>query len=177
MLSPDTGCDMRRREFLGALGGAAAWPGLAFTQQSERVRRIGVLMDASQDERSRPRLAAFVQGLMDLGWVEGRNVQFEIRWGANTFEKSRILAREFLALAPEVVLTSGSPATAAMRHASATIPTVFVLVTDPMGAGFVDSLARPGSNVTGFTLFEYSIAVAGVAQRNRAGYQPCCRSA
>jgi len=94
---------------------------------------------------------------MDLGWSEGRNVRIDIRWGANTSEQSRILAAELLALGPDVVLASGSPAAAAMRQASATIPIVFALVTDPVGGGFVDSLARPGANVTGFTLFEYSI--------------------
>jgi putative ABC transport system substrate-binding protein len=152
---------MNRRDFMALVGGAAAPLGMPAglrAQQTNRIRRIGVLMDAPQDERSRPRLAAFVQGLMDLGWIEGRNVHLEIRWDANTPDKSRVLAGELLARAPEVVLTSGSPATAAMRHASTTIPTVFVLVADPVGAGFVDSLARPGSNVTGFTLFEYSIA-------------------
>src|SRR5262245_9403705 len=150
---------MKRRAFIAGLAGSAVavWPLAARAQQGrERVRRIGVLMDAPQDERSRPRLAAFVQGLMDLGWNEGRNAQLEIRWGANTAEKSRSLADELLATNPEVVLTSGSPATAAMRQRSITIPIVFALVTDPVGAGFIDSLARPGGNVTGFTLFEYS---------------------
>ena len=94
---------------------------------------------------------------MDLGWSEGRNTKIDIRWGANDFERSRSLAAELLALEPDVILASGSPATAAMRQASAATPIVFALVTDPVGAGFVDSLARPGANVTGFTLFEYSI--------------------
>ena len=148
---------MRRRELLGVLAGSAVWPLAARAQPAERMRRIAVLMDAPQNDRSRPRLAAFVQGLVDLGWSEGRNVRIDIRWGANTSEQSRTLAAELLALGPDVVLASGSPATAAMRQASATIPIVFALVTDPVGAGFVDSLARPGANVTGFTLFEYSI--------------------
>ena len=126
-------------------------------QQSDRMRRIAVLVDAPQDDRSRPRVAAFVQGLMDLGWGEGRNAQIDIRWGANNSERSRSLAAELLALDPDVILASGSPATAAVRQASATTPIVFALVTDPVGSGFVDSLARPGANVTGFTLFEYSI--------------------
>jgi putative ABC transport system substrate-binding protein len=148
---------MHRREFIGLIGGAAAWPLVAGAQPAERMRRIAVLIDAPKDDRSRPRVAAFIQGLMDLGWNEGRNAQIHIRWGANNFERSRSLATELLALDPDVILTSGSPATAAMRQASAAIPIVFALVTDPVGAGFVDSLARPGANVTGFTLFEYSI--------------------
>lgn len=148
---------MRRRELLGVLAGSAAWPLAARAQPAERMRRIAVLMDAPQNDRSRPRMAAFVQGLMDLGLSEGRDVRIDIRWGANTSEQSRILAAELLALGPDVVLASGSPAAAAMRQASATTPIVFALVTDPVGGGFVDSLARPGANVTGFTLFEYSI--------------------
>ena len=153
------GADMKRRDFLGVLGGAAAaWPAAALGQQGERIRRIGVLMDAPQDARSRPRLAAFVQGLMDLGWSEGRDIRIDVRWGAISIETGRSLAVELLALDPEVVLSSGSPATAAMRQASAKTPVVFALVTDPVGAGFIDSLARPGGHLTGFTLFEYSIA-------------------
>ena len=149
---------MKRREFIKLVGGAAAsWPLATRAQPVQPMRRIAVLMDAPQNDRSRPRLAAFVQGLMDLGWSDGRNVRIDIRWGANNSESSRNLAAELLALDPDVVLTSGSPATAAMRQASATIPIVFALVTDPVGGGFIDSLARPGANVTGFTLFEYSI--------------------
>jgi putative ABC transport system substrate-binding protein len=151
------GADMQRRHFITLLGGAAALPLAARAQPAERMRRIAVLMDAPQNDRSRPRLAAFVQGLADLGWSDGRNMRIEIRWGANNPEKSRGLAAELLALDPEVVLASGSAATAAMRQASTTTPIVFALVTDPVGAGFVDSLAHPGANVTGFTLFEYSI--------------------
>ena len=149
---------MQRRNFLGVLGGAVTiWPLVARAQPAETMRRIALLIDAPQDDRSRPRLGAFVQGLADLGWSEGRNLQIDIRWGANNSEKSRNLAAELLALNPDVVLTSGSPATTAMRQASATTPIVFALVADPVGGGFVDSLARPGGNVTGFTLFEYAI--------------------
>jgi len=149
---------MRRREFVKLVGGAAAlWPLTARAQPVQSMRRIAVLMDAPQNDRGRPRLAAFVQGLLDLGWSDGRNVRIDIRWGANNSDLSRNLAAELLALAPDVVLTSGSPATAAMRQASATTPIVFALVTDPVGGGLIDSLARPGANVTGFTLFEYSI--------------------
>jgi putative tryptophan/tyrosine transport system substrate-binding protein len=126
---------MKRRVFIAGLGGAAAWPLVAGAQPIERMRRIAVLVDAPQDDRSRPRVAAFIQGLMDLGWSEGRNAQIHIRWGANNSERSRSLAAELLALDPDVVLASGSPATAAMRQASAAIPIVFALVTDPVGAG------------------------------------------
>jgi putative tryptophan/tyrosine transport system substrate-binding protein len=148
---------VRRRAFIAGLGGATAWSLTARAQPAEPMRRIAVLMDAPQDDRSRPRLAAFIQGLTDLGWSDGRNVRIDIRWGANNSESSRSLAAELLTLGPDIVLASGSPATAAMRQASTTTPIVFALVTDPVGGGFVDSLARPGANVTGFTLFEYSI--------------------
>lgn len=148
---------MKRREFIKLVGGAAAsWP-LAARAQAEPMRRVAVLMDAPQNDRTRPRLAAFVQGLVDLGWSDGRNVRIDVRWAANNPESSLNLAAELLALGPDVVLTSGSPATAAMRQATATTPIVFALVADPVGGGFIDSLARPGANVTGFTLFEYSI--------------------
>lgn len=150
---------MKRREFITLVGNAAiTWSLPARAQQPDRMRRIAVLMDAPQDARSRPRLAAFVQGLMDLGWSQGRDIQIDVRWGANSTETGRSLAVELLALDPEVVLCSGSPATAAVQQASAKTPIVFALVTDPVGAGFIDSLARPGGHVTGFTLFEYSIA-------------------
>jgi putative tryptophan/tyrosine transport system substrate-binding protein len=148
---------MRRRELLGVLAGSVVAPLAARAQPAERIRRVAVLMDASQDERSRPRLAAFIQGLNDLGWSEARHFRIDVRWGANNAERSRTLAAELLALDPDVVLASGSPAAAAMRQATATTPIVFVLVVDPVGGGFVDSLARPGANVSGFTLFEYSI--------------------
>lgn len=149
---------MRRREFLGVAGLAAAWPFAALAQQPERPQRIAVLMDTAQNDRGRPRLAALTQGLADLGWIEGRNLQIEVRWNANTVEKSRDLAAELLSLNPDVVVSSASSSTAALRQASARMPVVFVLVTDPVGAGFVDSLSHPGSNFTGFTLFEYTLA-------------------
>ena len=148
---------MKRRELFGVLAGSAVWPLSARAQPAERARRVAILMDSQEDDRGRPRLAAFVQALADLGWSEGRDVRIDIRWGANSSENSRSLAAELLALGPDVVLSSGSPATAAMRQASAATPIVFVLVADPVGAGFVDSLARPGGNLTGFTLFEYAI--------------------
>jgi putative ABC transport system substrate-binding protein len=148
---------MRRRKFIKLFAAAVSWPLASQAQAAERMRRIAVLMDTSPDGRGRPRLTAFVQALVDLGWSEGHNVRIDVRWGANNPESSRSQAAELLALGPDVVLTSGSPATAAMRLASSTTPIVFALVADPVGGGFVDSLARPGANVTGFTLFEYSI--------------------
>jgi putative ABC transport system substrate-binding protein len=148
---------MRRREFFRLIGGAAACPAVGLAQHAERPRRIGVLMDLPQDNRSRSRLAAFIQGLDDLGWVEGRNIEIYMRWGANTRGTSRTLAAELLANL-EVILASGGPATAAVREASALVPLIFVLVTDPVGAGLVESLARRGGPTTGFTLFAYAIA-------------------
>lgn len=150
---------MRRREFLSGLGGTAAWPAVAWAQPPQRRRRIAVLIDVPRDgDRSRPRLEAFVHALMDLGWSANNNIEMEVRWGASTPERSNSLVGELLAFDPDVVLTSGSPATIAFRRASAKIPIVFVLVTDPVGAGLADSLARPGGQATGFTLFEYAIA-------------------
>ena len=149
---------MKRREFIGLIGGAAAaWPLAARAQQAERMRRIAILTDLQENDIGAQRVAAFLQGLVDQGWREGRDVRIDIRWGANSLENSRKLAAELLALEPDIILTSSSAATAAMRQASATTPIVFVLVIDPVGAGFVDSLARPGGNLTGFALFEYSI--------------------
>lgn len=152
------GADMQRREFIGLLGGAAAaWPLAARAQRAERMRRIAVLTDLAENDTSRQRVAAFVQGLADQGWREGRDVRIDIRWGANSPENSRKPAAELLALEPDVILTSASAAAATMQQMTSTIPIVFVLVVDPVAAGFVDGLARPGRNLTGFTLFEYSI--------------------
>lgn len=150
---------MRRRDFVSLIGGiAAGWPSAVRAQQPDRVRRVGILMDIPQNDRGVPRLRALLSALEELGWHEGRNLALDVRWNANTLEKSRELAGQLLALHPEVILTSASSSTAAMRQLSTSVPVVFVLVTDPVGAGFVDSLARPGGNFTGFTLFEYAIA-------------------
>src|SRR5262249_27042613 len=147
---------MRRREFISLVGGAAAWPLTARAQQGERMQRIGVLMRTGGDDpQSKPRVAAFLQGLQQLGWTEGRNVQIDIRWGAADAPSSRRYAAEMVALAPDVILTVASAATAAVQEATRTLPIVFVNVSDPVGAGYVASLARPGGNVTGFTFTEY----------------------
>ena len=148
---------MRRREFITLLGGAAAaWPLVARAQQAERVRRIGVLNSlASNDSEGQTRIAAFVQGLQQAGWTVGRNLQIDFRWAAGRVEDHRKLAMELIALKPEAILATGSAATAPL-HALSAVPVVFVNVIDPVGAGFVESLARPGGNTTGFTQFEYS---------------------
>jgi putative ABC transport system substrate-binding protein len=150
---------MRRREFITLLGGAAAWPLAARAQQGERMRRIGVLMNlASDDAEGQARLAAFHQGLQQLGWTVGRNVQIDYRWGAGDADRIRKFAAELIALAPDVILSTGSPSVAALQQATRTVPIVFATVVDPLSSGFVDTLARPGGNITGFTLFEYSIS-------------------
>jgi len=153
------GQPMRRREFITLIGGAAAWPLAAGAQQPERVQRIGVLMNfAADDSAGQTRLIAFVQGLQQLGWTEGRNVRIDIRWGAGDAERIRKSVAELVALAPDVILASGSPTTGPLLQATRTVPVVFVQVADPVGAGFVENLAHPGGNATGFANFEYGIA-------------------
>jgi putative tryptophan/tyrosine transport system substrate-binding protein len=151
---------MKRREFITLLGGAATvWPLAAHAQQPERVRRIGVLMNvAAADPEGQAQVAAFLQALQQLGWDEGRNVRIDTRWGENDVERDRTYATELLAFAPDVILASGSLSVAALRHVTHTSPIVFAGVSDPVGAGFVDTLARPGGNVTGFMIFEYSVS-------------------
>jgi ABC-type uncharacterized transport system substrate-binding protein len=149
---------MRRRDFITLLGGAAAWPVAARAQQRERVRRIGVLMNQSADDPLSPAsVAAFSQGLEKSGWSVGRNIQIEYRWNAGDPSRARRNASELIALAPEVILANASPATAALQEATSDIPVVFVGVIDPVGAGFVAGLARPGGNITGFLVYEYGI--------------------
>ena len=148
---------MKRREFIAVLGGAAAMPLAARAQ--ERVRRVGVLLSFAADDPEAPaRRAAFVQQLQQLGWTDGRNVQIDIRWGASNAEASRKYAAELVALAPDVVLAAASPAVAALQQATRTVPIVFVNVTDPVGAGYVASMARPAGNTTGFTFIEYGMS-------------------
>jgi putative ABC transport system substrate-binding protein len=150
---------VKRREFIGLLGGAAAWPLAARAQQPERVRRIGVLMNLTADDPvSLSRVTAFVQGLQQWGWTDGRNVRIEYRWGAGDAERYRRYAAELAALAPDVILASTASAVAQVRRATHSVPIVFVQVIDPVGGGFVESLARPGGTATGFLLFEYGIS-------------------
>ena len=150
---------IRRRKFLATLGGAvAAWPLAARAQQPDRVRRIGVLITlAADDPEGQARVAAFRQGLQQLGWTGGHEVQIEIRWATSNIE-ARKHAAELVALAPDLILATGSPTVAALQQATRSVPIVFVNVADPVGAGFVDGLARPGGNITGFALYEYSMS-------------------
>ena len=151
---------MRRREFITLLGGAtaAAWPLAAHAQQPERMRRIGVLSPlAADDPEERARDAAFAQGLQQLGWIVGQNVRIEYRWGRGNADAMRKYAAELVALAPDVILAGGSSAVGPLLHATRTVPIVFTLVVDPIGASFVDSLARPGGNATGFLGSEYGM--------------------
>ena len=148
---------MKRREFIVVLGGAAAWPFVARGQQTERVRRVGVLMALGADDpESKARVTAFVQGLAQLGWIIGQNVQVDYRWALNFDDVHRYVA-ELIALAPDVILTHSSATVAPLLQATRTVPIVFTLIVDPVGAGYVDSLAHPGGNATGFTIHEYAI--------------------
>jgi putative ABC transport system substrate-binding protein len=150
---------MKRREFITLLGGAAvAWPLAAGAQQTERVRRIGVLIGtAADDPIGQARVAAFQQGLQQLGWTADRNVRIDIRWAGADADHRRKYAAELVALAPDVILASSGAVVGPLRQATRTVPVVFTETSDPVGAGFVDSLARPGGNVTGFLSFEYSM--------------------
>ena len=143
---------MRRRQFIRLLGGAAAaWPLVARAQQRERMRRIGVLMhQGADDPEGQSRLAAFLQGLQEVGWAVGRNVTIDVRWAAADVELMKRAAKELVVLQPELLVTSSTPAAAAMLQATHTIPVVFVLVADPVGTGLIASLPRPGGNMTGF---------------------------
>jgi putative ABC transport system substrate-binding protein len=152
---------MKRREFIAGLGGAAAaWPLLARAQQPERMPRIGVLMASTADDsESQARIAAFLQGLQLLGWADGRNVRIETRWATTNPDDIRRHAAELVALAPDVILAAtGTSTVAPLLQATRTVPIVFAVVIDPIGAGFVASLARPGGNATGFTIFEYGMS-------------------
>ena len=149
---------MRRRAFISLLGGAVAWPVVTRAQPSERMRRIGVLMFLAEDDPgAKTRIAAFIEGLQQLGWTIGRNVQIDIRWGAADAVRSRKYAAELAATAPDVIFATASETTAALRETTRTLPIVFVSVTDPVGAGYVASLARPGGNATGFAFVEYGM--------------------
>jgi len=151
---------MRRREFITLVGGAAAtWP-LTARAQGARTRRIGVLTSgaAADDPDGQTRNAAFLEGLQQLGWTDGRNIRIDYRFGAGDADNMRKYAAELVALAPDVILGSGTASVAPLLQATRTVPIVFAQVTDPVGAGFVDSLARPGGNATGFLLFEYAIS-------------------
>jgi ABC-type uncharacterized transport system substrate-binding protein len=149
---------LRRREFLNLLGGAAAWPVTGRAQQAEHVRRIGMLIaNAESDPEGQIRAAAFRQDLQKLGWTEGRNIRIDYRWDAAEPDRARAYAAELVALAPDVVVANGTLAATALQRATRSIPVVFVVVIDPVGAGLVQSLAHPGGNITGFATFEPEI--------------------
>ncbi len=150
---------MRRREFITLLGGAvAAWPLATRAQQAAGMRRIGVLMPYTQDDpEDRARVAALQDGLKQLGWVEGQNLRAEYRWYEGDADRARVLAKELVELRPELILAGATPGAVALRQETRTIPIVFVPVTDPVGQGLVEGLARPGGNATGLSLFEFSV--------------------
>jgi ABC-type uncharacterized transport system substrate-binding protein len=151
---------VNRRAFITLLGGAAAWPLAARAQQGERMRRIGMLTGGPRpdDQDAQANIAAFLEGLKQLGWVDGRNVRIDYRWGLGQADTIRRQAAELVALAPDVVLSSGAASLAQLMQATHTVPIVFVNVSDPVGGGFVDSLSRPGGNTTGFMQFEYDLS-------------------
>jgi putative ABC transport system substrate-binding protein len=147
-----------RRKFITLLGGAATWPIAARAQQRERMRRVGAIMTlAADDVEGQARLGAFLQGLQQAGWVIGRNVSVETHWAAGNAESIRRHAAELVALPPDVILATGSASVGPLLQATRTVPVVFALVPDPVGAGYVESRARPGGNATGFITFEYGI--------------------
>jgi putative ABC transport system substrate-binding protein len=151
--------DLRRRQFITLLGGAAAWPLAARAEQGERMRRVGVLVSAVEgDPRGLEYVTAFAQALAELGWTVGRNLRIEYRWGAGDLDRFRRYAAELVALAPDVVLASSGSIVGAFQQASRTVPIVFVTTIDPVGGGWVESLSRPGTNATGFASFEFSMS-------------------
>jgi putative ABC transport system substrate-binding protein len=163
---------MRRRDFILIGGATAAWPLAVRAQRGERMRRIGVLMSlAANDAQGQARFAAFMQGLQQLGWIDGRNVQIDTRWGDGDADRTRRYAAELVALAPDVILATGSPPVIALQQVTRSAAIVFADVGDPVGQGFVETLARPGGNTTGFMLFEYAMGgkMAGTAQGDCAG--------
>jgi putative tryptophan/tyrosine transport system substrate-binding protein len=147
---------IRRRDFVILLGGGpAAWPAVAYAQQSDRLRRVGVLMGFGEnDAEGILWLSSFIRAFRELGWTDGRNVRLEIRWGASDLDRQRMYANELVRLQPDVILVHGTTPTAAVKRETSTIPIVFAAVSDPVGEGFVESLARPGSNITGFVFTE-----------------------
>jgi putative ABC transport system substrate-binding protein len=148
---------MKRREFISLLA-AAAWPHAARAQQTDRMRRIAIMMvNSESDPEGQARINALRQGLQELGWTEGRNIWIDYRWAAGEPDRARSYAMELVTLAPDLILANGTPALAALHQAAHSIPVIFVVVTDPVGAGYVQSLARPGGNITGFSTFEPEI--------------------
>jgi len=150
---------MKRREFITLLGSVPVWSLTARAQQTDQVRRVGVLMNvAPEHPEGQPFVAAFRQALQRLGWTEGRNIRIDIRWGENDVERDRKYAAELVALTPDVVLAAGTLSVTALQRVSRTLPIVFVDVSDPVGAGLVERMDRPGGSTTGFMIFEYSLS-------------------
>lgn len=151
---------VRRRDFIkGIAGSTIAWPRVARAQQGERMRRIGVLLNrAADDPEGQASVATFKETLQQSGWSDGRNLRIDIRWGEDDVERERRYANELVALGPDIILAAGSVSVAALQRVAGTLPIVFVGVVDPVGAGFVDALSRPGANTTGFMLFEYTLS-------------------
>jgi putative ABC transport system substrate-binding protein len=153
------GVCLRRREFIAGLGGAAAWPLAAREQQGNRVRRIGVLMPYDEnDPLGQARYSAFAQALADLGWTDGRNVRMDLRWGGDDINRIRALVRELVGLQPDIIVSGATAATVAVQRETRTIPIVFVNVSDPVASGIVPRLDRPAGNITGFAIFETTLA-------------------
>ena len=149
---------MRRREFIAGLGSAAAWPLVARAQRGERVQRVGVLLAYDEnDTPAKTSLSAFTQALAELGWIDGRNLRMDVRYEGDNVDRMEALAKELVDLQPDVILAYTTPATAAVQRVTRAIPIVFVFVSDPVGAGFVASLPRPGGNITGFINVEASM--------------------
>jgi putative tryptophan/tyrosine transport system substrate-binding protein len=164
---------MKRRAFISLLGGAAAWPLAARAQQPDRVRRIGVLMSGAENDReTQARIKAFRQGLEALGWAEGRNIQIEYRFAGGDADRVQNYVAALVDAAPDLIVANGSSVLATLKQATRTIPIVFAVVNDPLGQGFVVSLAHPGANITGFTNIEFELRkVGGLAQGTRPAHQ------
>jgi putative tryptophan/tyrosine transport system substrate-binding protein len=150
---------VRRRDFIAGLGGATAWPLIARAQQPERVRHVGVLMPYGEnDPDAKGWLSGFTRAVQELGWADGRNLRMDVRWAGDSVERMQSFAKDLVGLQPDVILTSGTPGTAALQRETRTIPIVFVSVVDPVGLGFVATLSRPGGNITGFINIEAGMA-------------------
>src|SRR5262249_21557448 len=149
---------MRRREFIGALGSVATWPLMAHAQQTERTRRVGVLINLSENDLEAQRLiTVFRERLAGLGWVDGRNLRLDYRWASGDVERVRAFAKELVKLSPDIIVGYATPSVLALQHETDSIPIVFLSVTDPIGQGLVANLAHPGGNITGFSVFEFSL--------------------
>ena len=168
---------MKRREFIALSAAAVAWPLAARAQQTDRMRRIGVLMGVADDTEGQARVKALQKGLLELGWIEGRNVRIDYRWTAGDATRARTYAAELVKLSPDVIVAQTPPVIAATRQATSSIPIVFAAVLDPESHGFIDSLARPGGNLTGTTNIEFSLVgkMLESSQRRGAGHYQGCR--